>query len=341
MPLDIKKVKERLQKLQSKGSGEKIDYKKLFFKPQLGKQTVRIVPNKFSKDFPFTEVIFHNQNVFKKSIYSLENWGDKDPIMQLRKELFSDDDPETKEVSEETAKKLSPRTKAYAQVIVRGREAEGVLLWEMNKTTYESVLNLVSQEDEYGDITDIMEGTDLVVEGYNDTVKIGKKTVEYVAVNVTPKRKTSALSDNASEVEKWLEEQKNPLELYKKLSYDEIKELLYKWMNPDDSTDSDDDTEDEKPVVKSTSKVSKNVNDDDDDDEDKADEEDDVPPVKKTISKPTTKKSKVTVDEDDDADEEDDDDVPQKKSGASEVIKGGVKKTSKQKIAEMFDEDDD
>ena len=137
----------------------------------------------------------------------------------MRKELFNDSDSETKEMSEDTAKKLVPRTKAYANVIVRGRESEGVLLWEMNKTTYESVLTIMSQDDEYGDITDIMEGTDLVVEGYSDSITIGKKKVDYIAVNITPKRKTSPLSEDEKLIEKWLENQKNPLELYKKYSF--------------------------------------------------------------------------------------------------------------------------
>lgn len=300
MAFDINMVKARLQKLQSKGSSEKIDYKKLFFKPQLGKQTVRIVPNKFNKDFPFTEVVYHNQNTFKKSIYSLENWGEKDPIVQLQKELYNDTDPETKSISEETARKLSRRSKAYAQVIVRGRESEGVLLWEMNKTTYEAILTIAAQDDEYGDITDLMDGTDLVVEGYNDNIMIGKKSVNYIAVNITPKRKTSPLSEDESQIEKWLENQKNPLELYKKYSYQEIKDILKAWLNPESQEEtSQADTEDEVEVPKVQSKkVSEN--------------EDDDPPF----------------------------DVETKSNGT--VVKGGSSaSTSKQKFAEMFDDEDD
>lgn len=315
MSLNTNKIKERLQKLQSKGgSSERIDYKKLFFKPQLGKQTIRIVPNKLSKDFPFTEVIFHNQNVFKKSIYSLENWSEKDPVVQLRKELYTDTDAETKETSYETAKKLSSRTKAFAQVIVRGRESEGVLLWEMNKTTYEAVLNILSQDDEYGDITDIMEGTDLVVEGYTDTIQIGKRKVDYVAVNITPKRKTSPLSEEESVIEKWLTEQKNPLEIYKKYSYDEIKQLLHEWINPEETSDTEEtpkeetDEEPETPVKKAA--------------------------VKKVIEKP--------VDEDEDDVDVDEDDGTQLKTQTNEVVKGKAKtKSNKEKFAEMFDDEDE
>lgn len=338
MALDMNKVKERLQKLQSKGSGDRIDYKKLFFKPQLGKQTVRIVPNKFNKDFPFAEVTFHNQNVFKKNIYSLENWGEKDPVVQLRKELYNDDDPETKETSQDTAKKLSTRSKAFAQVIVRGRESEGVLLWEMNKTTYENVLNILSQDEEYGDITDIMEGTDLVVEGYTDVVKIGKRSVEYVAVNITPKRKTSALSEDEKMIEKWLSEQKNPLEIYKRYTYDEIKNLLREWMDPENASDdedtvpkkSSDDDEDDAPAPKAKlekSPKAKVVDEDDSDDEDEAP----APKAKVKV------KAKPVED-----DEDEDDELPQTKTATKEIVKGSTSvKSSKQKFAEMFDDEDD
>ncbi len=316
MALDINKLKARLQKLQSKGSStERIDYKKMFFKPQLGKQTIRIVPNKFNPDIPFTEVIFHNQNVFKKSIYSLENWGEKDPVTQLRKELFNDSDPESKEISEETAKKLSPSTKAFAQVIVRGRESEGVLLWQLNKTTYEAILSVMAQDDEYGDITDIMDGTDLVVEGYNDSIMIGKKKVDYVAVTITPKRKTSPLSEDDTLVGKWLKDQKDPLEIYKKYSYDEIKGLLKNWLDPEASTE--DETEEEVQVVN----VEK--------------EEEEVKPLKKT-TKPKTPAPVAEKEEDDD-----DDDAPfvvdNKKS--KEIVKGG--KTNTKKNFNFFEDDED
>ena len=328
MALDINKVKERLQKIQSKGgSSEKIDYKKLFFKPQLGKQTIRLVPNKFNKDFPFTEVIFHNQNVFKKSVYSLENWGEKDPVMLLRKELYNDSDAESKELSQETAKKLAPRSKAFAQVIVRGREAEGVLLWELNKTTYEAILNILSQDDEYGDITDIMDGTDLVVEGYSDSILIGKKKVDYVAVNITPKRKTSALSEDEAQIEKWLENQKNPLDLYKKYSYEEIKTMLKVWLDPE-SADNNPDDDDDTPTA--IGPVTRPVP--------TPDEENTVVEVEEIKQIKTSSKSKKVKDEDDD-----DDDAPFEKSVAkkTEIVKGGKAKTTKDKVAEMFGEDDD
>jgi hypothetical protein len=227
-------IKERLNKLQSKNSSggyEKIDYTTIFWKPKLGKQVVRILPRKSNKDFPFSEVTFHQYNIFKKNVFSLENFGEKDPVVQLVRELYD----ENTESSKELARKLKPRTKYFAQVLVRGEEGLGARLWEFNKTTYEKLLSIMA-DDDFGDVSDVTEGTDLTVEGYNDVIKIGKRDVNYIAVNVTPKRLTSPISEDAQLVQKVLESQKEITEVYKKYSYDEIKKMLHDYINPQEQS---------------------------------------------------------------------------------------------------------
>jgi len=226
-------IKERLSKLQSKSSGsayEKIDYATIFWKPKLGKQVVRILPRKSNKDFPFAEVSFHQYNIFKKNVYSLENFGEKDPVVQLMRELYDENTEESKDL----ARKLRPRTKFFAQVLVRGEEGMGARLWEFNKTTYEKLLSIMA-DDDFGDVSDITEGTDLTVEGYNDVIKIGKRDVNYVAVNVTPKRNISVISEDAALVQKVLDNQKEITEIYKKYSYEDIKKMLHDYINPQEA----------------------------------------------------------------------------------------------------------
>ena len=223
-------IKERLNKLQSKnasGGYEKIDYTTIFWKPKLGKQVVRILPRKSNKDFPFSEVSFHQYNIFKKNVYCLENFGEKDPVVQLVRELYD----ENTESSKELARKLKPRVKYFAQVLVRGEEGLGARLWEFNKTTYEKLLSIMA-DDDFGDVSDVTQGTDLTVEGYNDVIKIGKRDVNYIAVNITPKRNISPISEDAALVEKVLENQKEITEVYKKYSYDEVKRMLHDYINP-------------------------------------------------------------------------------------------------------------
>lgn len=227
-------IKERLNKLQSKNSSsafEKIDFTTIFWKPKLGKQVVRILPRKTNKDFPFAEVSFHQYNIFKKNVYSLENFGEKDPVVQLMRELYDENTEESKDL----ARKLRPRTKFFAQVLVRGEEGMGARIWEFNKTTYEKLLSIMA-DDDFGDVSDVTEGTDLTVEGYNDVIKIGKRDVNYVAVNVTPKRNISPISEDAAMVQKVLEVQKEITEIYKKYSYDEIKKMLHDYINPQDTS---------------------------------------------------------------------------------------------------------
>jgi hypothetical protein len=231
---NIDLIKQRLTKLQSKTSGnfEKVDYTTLFWKPKLGKSVVRIVPRKANKDYPFAEVDFHQYNVFKKSVYTLSNFGEKDPVEQFVKELYNENNEESKEL----ARKIKPRKKYYCNVLVRGEEGLGVRIWEFNKTTYEKLLSIMA-DDDFGDVADINSGTDLTIEGYNDSIKIGKRDVNYIAVNVTPKRNLSVLSDNAELVKSYLENQKDILDVYKRYSYDEIKTMLKEYLNPTDTTE--------------------------------------------------------------------------------------------------------
>ena len=52
--MDINAIKNRLTQLESTSSTTKS-----FWKPQPGKQVVRIVPYKHNKDNPFIELFFH------------------------------------------------------------------------------------------------------------------------------------------------------------------------------------------------------------------------------------------------------------------------------------------
>ena len=60
------------------------------------------------------------------------------------------------------AKDLSPRQRFFSPVMVRTEEDQGIRIWGYGKTAYESLLNLVLNP-EYGDITDVDDGTDLTL----------------------------------------------------------------------------------------------------------------------------------------------------------------------------------
>jgi len=225
MNLDaIKKKLESMQKTSNGGSNNNSSNVKRF-KPTIGKQTVRVVPFKFNKEFPFTEMKFYYGIGSKKVIASPLNWGEKDPIAEFAKQLRGTNDKENWRL----AKKLDPKTRIYAPVVVRGEENEGVQLWEFGKEIYEAFLQMAADE-EVGDFSDIMSGRDIKL------VTVGPESTgtAYNKTTIAPSMKTSALSEDSKLIEKWLEEQENPKDLYKPLPFDTIKQALQEWLNPEE-----------------------------------------------------------------------------------------------------------
>ena len=77
MNLDaIKKKLESMQKTTNNGGNNYPKSRR--FKPSVGKQTVRVVPFKYNKDYPFTEMKFYYGIGSRKVIASPLNWGEKD-----------------------------------------------------------------------------------------------------------------------------------------------------------------------------------------------------------------------------------------------------------------------
>lgn len=238
MPLDRSKVQERLNALQSRGkstSFEKTDYTKIYFKPRLGEQTVRLVPFKTNKDYPLVQVKFH-KNIVVVTMPSLSNWGEADPIEEFIAAIKAEAkvkkaNGENVEDEWELARKLRPKTRTFAQVIVRGEEHLGTRLWEFGNKVEEQILKIMNNP-EYGDIADIDGGTDLLVTGIHAEFQGNK----YVEPSVTAKRNSSPLTSDGTLLQRLLTEQHDPLTLYKKHSYAEIHANLEKWLEPEADT---------------------------------------------------------------------------------------------------------
>ena len=78
MNLDaIKKKLESMNKTSNGSNNNSSNVKR--FKPSVGKQTVRVVPFKFNKEYPFTEMKFYYGIGSRKVIASPLNWKEKDP----------------------------------------------------------------------------------------------------------------------------------------------------------------------------------------------------------------------------------------------------------------------
>ena len=86
--MDLNAIKKRLNEFQKQAQNSSGgQQKQLFWKPSIGKQVVRVVPNKFNKKFPFTEMKFYYGIGSKRVMASPSNWGEKDPIMEFAKQL--------------------------------------------------------------------------------------------------------------------------------------------------------------------------------------------------------------------------------------------------------------
>ena len=244
--MDLKSIKNKLGALQSQGkSKEKIDYTKSLWKPkQEGKFQIRIVPSKLDKTNPFKEVFVH-YGMSKFPMYALTNWGEKDPIVEFAKQLQKTNDKENWKLS----KKLEPKMRVFAPVIVRGEEDKGVRLWEFGKEIYMQLLGIADDED-YGDYTDINEGRDFTVEAVMGD--IGGRQGLKSSIRIKPK--TSPLSASKNDIELWLEEQPDILELQRKIEFDKMKELLQNWLNPEDATEEVDEVEEEETTTKTVAK---------------------------------------------------------------------------------------
>ena len=239
--MDLNVIKKRLESLnkQTNNSGGN-NNKNLFWKPSIGKQLIRVVPSKYNPSNPFTEMMFYYGIGSKKVMASPANWGEKDPIMEFAKQLRGTNDKENWRL----AKKLDAKVRIFAPIVVRGEESEGVKLWQFGKEIYEAFLQMAADE-EVGDFTDVATGRDIKL----NTVGPESTGTPYNRTTVSPSMKQSVLSSDADAVEAMLEDQKNPLEVFKRYSFDEMKEALQEWLAPEDEAQEGDIIDDEKEPV--------------------------------------------------------------------------------------------
>ena len=229
--MDLDVIKKRLDSLNKQSNNSGGGNKNLFWKPSVGKQLIRVVPSKYNKANPFTEMMFYYGIGSKRVMASPANWGDKDPIMEFAKQLRGTNDKENWRL----AKKLDAKVRIFAPIVVRGQEDEGVKLWQFGKEVYQEFLNMAADE-EIGDFTDIAQGRDIKL----TTVGPEVTGTPYNKTSIGPSLKTSALADSEDTINTLLEEQADPMKVFKPLPYDEMKSALQEWLSPEDSEEEGD-----------------------------------------------------------------------------------------------------
>ena len=241
--MDINAIKSRLSQLQNTSSTANA-----FWKPQPGKSQIRITPYNENKDNPFVELFFHYSLVPNKTVLSPLSFGRPDPVQQFADKLKSSGDKD----EWIQGKRIEPKMRTFAPVVVRGEETEGVKWWGFGKTVYQELLGIIADPD-YGDISDVMTGRDIVVERQTAAEagnQYGKTTIR-VKPNQTALVEDAILSDNL------LKNQPNIVELYTEPSFDELKGHLHGFLNPNATEE----TTEKEPEMVSTA-ASSNVEDD-------------------------------------------------------------------------------
>ena len=209
MGINLAKMKEKLDALENRGQK-----KSVFWRPEDGEQTIRIVPT--ADGDPFKEFWFH-YNLGKNAgfLSPKKNFGEEDPLNDFIRQLYKDGS----EDSIKMAKNLSARQRFFAPVIVRGEEDQGVRLWGFGKTAYRELLGLVLNP-EYGDITDVTEGTDL-------TIQYGKPPgAQFPQTSITPRRKPSPLAGSEAEISAFLDQIPDFTEVFERKTPQQVQNML-------------------------------------------------------------------------------------------------------------------
>jgi len=224
--MDLQAIKAKLNALQAKpGVNQRKDLTETMWRPTTGKHTIRIVPSAFDKTSPFKELFIHYGIGNAKVMISPINFGEKDPIVDFANELKKG--PYDRD-NWALSKKLQPKMRVFAPVIVRGEENKGVRLWEFGKEVYMELLAIAEDED-VQDYTDPVNGRDLTVEKL-DAAAAGNS---FGKTNIRVKTKTTSLSEDANQVKTWLTTQPNPADQFKRFDYDTMKTRLVEFLDPE------------------------------------------------------------------------------------------------------------
>ena len=221
MGIDFDAIRKKLDRLSGATKNRSV-----MWKPTEGEEhVVRLLSFPDNEGQPFRELWFYYNIGNNPGLLAPNQFGDADPIQELITNLREDGSKE----SYELAKKLYPKMRTYAPVIVRGEEDKGVQIWGFGKMVYQNLLGLMLDED-YGDITDPTTGRDIKVVCSKQP---GKK---WAMTEVRPRGKESNLSKDDQQASGWLNNIPSLDDIYKCKSYDELAKIVNDWINEDEST---------------------------------------------------------------------------------------------------------
>lgn len=218
MALDVDALRRKLNQLT--GQNKKSN---LTWRPEEGREyQIRILafPNNDGQPFVDRWYYYGIGGDRAPAIMSPHQFGLKDPIQELINRLREDGTDESREL----CKKLYPKMRSFAAIVVRGEEDKGVRLWSFGKMIYQDLIKLMLDED-YGDITDPDSGRDLKI---SVTKQPGKT---FADTKVTPRATQTPLSKDPAQAKQWMSTIPNMKDYDEILSADEIEKRVNDWLN--------------------------------------------------------------------------------------------------------------
>jgi hypothetical protein len=221
--INISDLKTQIEE-KKKASGNK----DLFWKPQPGSNTIRIIPYKHGNS-PFNELYFHYLPKESLLCPKMSLGKSECPICDFVKQLYTSGSEDDKL----KAKDLRAKPRYYIPIIVRDDIAKGgpvkPRFWGAASTVYESIKNYVLMPD-YGDIADPEAGHDITLQyTERNAQNIWGKTELMMRPSKTK------MLDNMEDALRVYNEVPNIMEIFKEYSSEEILEKLKNFV--EDPTD--------------------------------------------------------------------------------------------------------
>lgn len=201
--VDINKAKRTAQRLQEEAQKTMMP---LWIPPE-GRSELRFLPPWSAEGDIGYEARFHwNVGPEHKALPCPHSIDKECPLCDFVREIRTQKDPR--------AQDLYARKRIYYNLIVRDQEEKGVQIYASGVRVYENILSYL-YDDEWGDITDVIAGRDMILE----RVGQGKEDTTYT---LKPKANPSPLHTDQEVVDKWIEEMYN---LDTILSYPETEDI--------------------------------------------------------------------------------------------------------------------
>lgn len=208
MAYNLDAIKQKLNNLANKNNGNrgnrgKEDENKprlKYWKPELGTTDIRVLPFNDGNGQPVQEVLYYDSKLLaERRFVSPSQFGMDDPINDMFVNLNSG--PRLDKNVFKMVMQFRAKPSYYVPIIVRGREDEGVMFWELSEKNLQKVYMSTFAHPDYEeeDLTDPEKGYDLTVTA-SDTGKVfGPQNGKVLEWSVSPRKKASKLSKEGKE----------------------------------------------------------------------------------------------------------------------------------------------